>query len=369
MLSSPEWLNRSLPLLSSLPPISRDIPLAPLTTLGVGGSADYFCRPKTEDEVLAALVWARRESLPVFVLGGGSNLVFPDSGLRALVLQPSLTGKQISFEGDAVIAEVGAGVLWDDWVAESAVNGWVGMACLSGIPGTVGAAPIQNIGAYGQEVSQVITYVRAWDREQSELVVLQAEACRFSYRDSLFKSVFPGRYLVLAVGFRLSAKGFSKPNYPDLQNRLPQDPTPMQTREAVLKVRGEKSMVVDVQDPNSRGCGSFFMNPILDESAYEAFLQKEPGDHPCYPTGGGFRKLSAAWLIERSGFPKGLRRGRVGLSEKHCLALINLGAASAADVKTFAREIRDGVMVRFGVSLVPEPVWVSEQGLPLVPFG
>lgn len=343
---------------NSKPPswLKRNVPLGPRTTIRIGGEAAYFCRVNQRERLVAAIRWARRQGLPHLVLGGGSNLLLPDVGFAGLVLSMEIRGRGVRRRGEAVLLELGAGEIWDEIVARAVANGWAGIECLSGIPGKVGAAPIQNIGAYGQELSRSLREVEALDLETLEFRRLKASECGLAYRDSRFKSRQPRRFIVTAVGLALKAGGAPTIRYPDLAARLPESATLAQAREAVLAVRRSKSMIIDDRDPNSRGCGSFFVNPILSQAEYEAFKKREPGTHPHYPSDEGRIKLSAAWLMDNAGFNKGFARGNVGLSRNHCLAIINRGNGTAAEVRRLVALIQEGVHRRFGIRLVPEPV-------------
>ena len=340
--------------------LREHVALGPLTTLGVGGAARYFVGAHSEGDVLEALSWAGQRGVPVRVLGGGSNLVIADAGFEGLVLAVGLRGIAASHaSGDAVLT-VGAGEPWDGVVARAVERGLAGLEGLSGIPGLAGATPIQNVGAYGQEVAETIASVRAVERESLLVRELSAKHCRFAYRDSFFKSEAPERFVVLEVRFALSARAPAPVKYPDLQRELGrrglQAPTLADVRACVLRVRGEKSMLLDAEDPNGRSCGSFFLNPIVSAEAAERVVQLvQPLPVPTYPQADGRVKLAAGWLIEQSGFAKGLRQGHVGLSTKHALAIVAHAGATAAEVAQLAQTIQVGVRTRFGVELSPEP--------------
>jgi UDP-N-acetylmuramate dehydrogenase len=318
--------------------------------MGVGGPAKRLAWVRDADDVRRALAgWDG----PVWVLGGGSNVVVADEGLPGLVLQPS--GKAVAWQADGhVRAE--AGVAWDRLVAAAVRRGWAGIECLSGIPGQVGAAPIQNIGAYGQEVANVLVSVSAFDRRTGELRELGAAACDFSYRDSRFKRE-PDRWLVLAVTLRLRPGGPPALRYAQLVDALAgvRRPSLARVRRTVLGLRRQKGMVLDAGDPDSRSCGSFFTNPVVPPALADQVEQTLGGPMPRYPASGGV-KLSAAWLIERCGMTRGWGEGPVGLSRKHTLALVNRGGATAADVWRCAAEVRRRVRQQTGVELEPEPV-------------
>jgi UDP-N-acetylmuramate dehydrogenase len=334
--------------------------------MGVGGPARFFLEARREDEVLEAFEWARRRGVPLRVLGGGSNVVVADEGVDALVVRIALRGLSTRTDGSAVEVCASAGEPWDDVVRRAVERGWAGVECLSGIPGLVGATPIQNVGAYGQEVSDTITGVRVLDRLDGRVLTLPAAECAFAYRDSMFKSRAPERYVVLAVTYRLVSGGAARLGYPDLRRHLDArgigSPSLADVRESVIAVRRGKSMVLDPADPNRRSCGSFFLNPVVSPGALPA-IEARVGDPamPRWVERDGRVKLSAAWLIERAGFTRGQRDGPVGLSTRHSLAIVCHPGARASDVIAFAARIRARVEERFGVRLVPEPaLW----GLP-----
>ena len=302
------------------------------------------------------------------VLGGGSNLVIADEGVDGLVLKIALRGVTERPGRDGVEVTAAAGEPWDALVRHTVERGWAGLECLSGIPGLVGATPIQNVGAYGQEVSDTVTAVRALDGETGQVVTLGPADCGFGYRDSLFKSRAPGRYVVLAVTYRLAPGG--APNVrlcrhrPRARGARRRRPSLAEVRETVLKVRRSKSMVLDPGDPNARSCGSFFLNPIVDADALAAIDARAAGlSMPRWPQPDGRVKLSAAWLIERAGFTRGQADGPVGLSTRHTLAIVCHDGARARDVVAFARRVRAGVEQRFGVRLHPEPIFWGALGL------
>jgi len=340
------------------------VALAELTTLRVGGPAGHLVEVERDDQLVEAVAAADRSGEPVLVLGGGSNLLVADAGFPGTVVTVRTSGLR-SEDGTAVT--VAAGEDWDDVVARTVDEGLAGLECLSGIPGRTGATPIQNVGAYGQEVAQTITGVRAWDRQTHEVVTLDPAACGFAYRHSRFKAE-PGRWVVLDVTFRLERSALSAPvRYAELARVLGIEVgrrAPLaQVREAVLGLRRSKGMVLDAADHDTWSAGSFFTNPVLDAATSLAL----PSAAPRWPQPDGRVKTSAAWLIEQAGFGKGFALGapdgpstaRARLSTKHTLALTNRGGASAADLLELARAIRAGVRERFGVELVPEPVLVG----------
>jgi UDP-N-acetylmuramate dehydrogenase len=321
--------------------IDEGVPLAPLTTLGLGGPAARFARVASVAELRDALADDPR----LLVIGGGSNLVVRDAGWPGLVAQLAIPG--VAIAGD--IVSVGAGVVWDDLVAQMVAEGRAGIESMSGIPGLVGATPMQNVGAYGQEVSDTIVAVHAVDRAGTAVTFAPA-ACGFAYRTSLFKG--SDRHVITGVDFRLPRATAGRVAYAELAKALGADVAPLATiRDTVIALRRGKGMVVDAADPESRSAGSFFTNPIVDASL------AVPGA-PQWVQPDGRVKLSAGWLIERAGFQKGYTVGRVGISRKHALALVNRGGATAAELLALAAEIVDGVEARLGIRLTPEPVIV-----------
>jgi UDP-N-acetylmuramate dehydrogenase len=355
--------------------IERNTPLAPRTTLRLGGAAEHFCAPEDEAGVGEALAWADAHALPVTVLGGGSNVVVSDAGLRGLVMGVNLRGTDWQEHGRVTRVTVSAGEPWDAFVAEAVARGLAGVECLAGIPGLVGAAPIQNVGAYGQEVAECVVEVRALDRTDGRVYSLATEACAFGYRDSAFKRD-PARWVVLAVTFELRRDGAPKVAYDELARALEARgaaPTLAAVRETVLSLRRAKSMVIDPADENRHSAGSFFVNPMVTlseaervvEAAVRTGLVACTDDVPRWPAPDGRVKLAAGWLVERAGFAKGSRRGAVGVSSRHALALVHHGGGTSAALLALAREVRDRVRARFGVTLVPEPVFLGFGGDPL----
>ena len=336
--------------------IRERVALGPLTTLGVGGAARFYARVETQAAVGEAAAWARERGVPLLVLGGGSNLLVADEGFGGLVAHVSMRGVSVNDAGEV---EAGAGEPWDGLVASSVARDLAGFECLSGIPGLVGATPIQNVGAYGQEVRETIVRVRAVEVETGRAREFDNAACRFGYRESRFKLEDRGRFVVTSVTYRLERGRAPAVRYPELARYLAErgraEPSLADVREAVLAIRRRKSMVLDPTDPDSRSAGSFFVNPVVAPEVADAI---ETDGMPRYAAPGGV-KLSAAWLIERAGFAKGYRRGNAGLSSKHTLAIVNLGGATAVEIRDLAREIGDRVCERFGVALTPEPVFVG----------
>jgi UDP-N-acetylmuramate dehydrogenase len=341
--------------------ITDDAPLSPLTTLELGGPARHLALAADEAAVVEALAWAAARRLPVLVLGGGSNLVVADAGFDGLVVRMTARGRGFEAAGGEVRVTAQAGEPWDALVAETVARGLAGLECLSGIPGLAGATPIQNVGAYGQEVADTVRAVRVVERATGRALELSPEACGFAYRDSAFKRE-PERWVVTAVTFGLQPGGRPALRYRELAQALAARaaPTLAETREAVIGLRRAKSMVIDAADPNRRSVGSFFTNPIVTPAEAARVAAEVPGEMPRWPAG-ELVKLSAGWLIEQAGFPKGLRRGAVGISSRHALALVHHGGGTAAEILALAREIRDGVRARFGVTLSPEPVLVGAR--------
>jgi UDP-N-acetylmuramate dehydrogenase len=358
-----------------MPPVAldvrHDVPLAPLSTLGVGGPARHYVEAHDVEALRAALRWAAERGLGVLVLGGGSNVVIGDAGFDGLVVHVMLRGIEATTGNGHVDVRAAAGEEWDPFVRHAVEKGWAGLECLSGIPGRVGATPIQNVGAYGQDVSGTITAVEALELRTGAVSTFTNAECGFAYRDSRFKREDRGRFLVLAVTFRLTPGGPPAIRYAELEKALAARggaaASLREVRETVIAIRRRKSMVIDADDPNRRSVGSFFMNPIVPEDArrrvQEALRAEGNGEEadamPSWPAGEGRVKLSAAWLIERAGLRRGHRKGRAGISTNHTLALVNLGEATAAEVVELAREVRGRVRERFGVVLEPEPVFVN----------
>ena len=334
--------------------------LADLTTLRLGGPARRLVRVRSERELLDAVRTADAEGTPLLLVAGGSNLVVGDDGFDGTVVHVETSGVDISADtcGGAVVT-VAAGENWDALVARAVDRGWVGIEALSGIPGSVGATPIQNVGAYGQEVSDTLASVRTWDRAEGAQRTFAAADCGFGYRTSRFKRE-PGRYVVLAVTFQFRLGELSEQvRYAELSRvlgiEIGERALTSEVREAVLRLRGGKGMVLDEEDRDTWSAGSFFTNPVLDPAAADAL----PDDAPRWTQPDGRVKTSAAWLIEHAGFGKGYGVGPAQVSGKHTLALTNRGGASTRDLLALALEVRDGVEQRFGIRLVPEPVLVG----------
>ncbi len=346
-----------------------DVPLAPLSTLEVGGSARFYLAAANEEEVRSGLAWTRERGLPLLVLGGGSNLVVADEGFPGLVLHVQPRGFEVSPSANGVRVRAGAGEPWDATVARAVEEDWAGLECLSGIPGLVGATPIQNVGAYGQDVAETVALVEALAVDSGQPVSFTSAECRFGYRDSRFKREDRGRYVLLAVTFLLRPGGAPAVRYPELERALHEAdaarPTLRQVRDTVTAIRRRKSMVLDPGDPNRRSVGSFFVNPVVSDAEAEAVREvvsrrgAPPFSMPAFPAGDGRTKLSAAWLIERAGLQRGHRLGHAGISTNHPLALVNRGGATAREIVELARQVRSRVRDLFGITLAPEPVFVG----------
>ncbi len=317
--------------------VRERVALAPYTTLGVGGPARWFVEAPDEATLRDALAWSRARGVALRMLGGGSNVVVADAGVEALVVRVGLRGVTTREAGRVVDITAAAGEPWDDLVALAVARGWAGLECLSGIPGLVGATPMQNVGAYGQEVSDTVVAVRALDTTTGEALTLSPAECGFAYRDSAFKSRELGRYVVLAVTYRLRPGAAPTLGYADVERAVAARgltaPTLADVRASVLAIRRTKSMVLDPGDPNRRSCGSFFTNPIVTAADAEQ-VARRAGEAmmPRWPQADGGVKLSAAWLIERAGYRRGQREGAVGLSTAHALAVVAHDGARAADV-------------------------------------
>jgi len=337
------------------------VPLAPLTTLRVGGPAARLVDLATEGDVVDAVHDADVRHEPLFVLGGGSNVLCADEGFPGLVGHMAIRGIEARREGDCVVVDAGAGEGWDVLVARAVDEGWRGVASLSGIPGLVGATPIQNVGAYGEEVSETIASVRAFDRASGGFIDMAPAACGFGYRASVFKR--SERWIVTRVTFAFPRGPDATVRYAELARALSVKeggaaPAAL-VRDTVLALRRAKGMVLDPSDPDSVSAGSFFVNPIVDAPTAARVAQVAGVAPPRFDAGEGRVKLAAGWLVERAGFAKGHGEGRAGVSSKHALALVNRGGATSGELLALARTIRDGVRARFGVTLEPEPVLVG----------
>jgi UDP-N-acetylmuramate dehydrogenase len=342
--------------------VREQVPLAPLTTLGVGGPARFFVEAHHESQVREAVRFAQSRELPLFVLGGGSNLVVADNGFDGLVLKVSLRGSWWRAKGNDVSFCVAAGNDWDAFVAHTIEDNCAGLECLSGIPGSVGGTPVQNVGAYGQEVSETIVEVEAFDIRSLQLKTLTNADCGFAYRSSIFNAAERDRYIILRVSFVLRRGGKPATRYADLQKVLaavPGTPSLLQVRNAVREIRRRKAMLLVPGDDDAHSAGSFFKNPVVPHQQFEALetqLRSRALSLPSYPAADGFRKISAAWLVEHAGFVKGYAQGAAGISRRHALAIVNRGGASAAEIVALKDEIQSRVFDEFGIQLQTEPV-------------
>jgi UDP-N-acetylmuramate dehydrogenase len=343
--------------------IKENVRLAPYTTLQVGGDARYFAEPENEDAVIEALRWAQRRALPVFVLGGGSNLLVSDAGFDGLVIHVCIRGVEAQDVSGQRIYAAGAGVEWDTLVTQAVADNCAGVECLSGIPGTVGGTPVQNVGAYGQEVSATIVRVHGIEVSTCNRVEFDNAACNFHYRQSRFNGADAGRYILTRVDFALQPGGPPKITYADLKRHFehasPGHPMLAEVREAVLAIRRAKGMVLDENDLDSRSAGSFFKNPVVIHDEFERIARGSAVPVPHFDAGTEKMKLPAAWLIEQAGIARGFTLGPVSISSKHTLALVNRGGASAADVLRLKAFVQRRVHERFGVDLLPEPVMLG----------
>ncbi len=369
--------------------MQENIALAQYTTLGIGGPARWFAQAQSEADIIEAVTFASSQNLPLFVLGGGSNLLVADAGFPGVVLHVGLRGlrheedgtKAISSSNPDVIFTVAAGEEWDSFVATTVAEDCAGVECLSGIPGTVGGTPVQNVGAYGQEVSSTIVRVRAFDRKALQWVVFDNAACQFAYRSSLFNTTARQRYIVSEVVYRLRRGGAPQIAYKDLTQKFAHSENPSPTlaavREAVREIRHRKGMLRVAGDADCRSAGSFFKNPVIAAARYVQLADKfdniphytvgegPAGDGPAGKelAGAKFVKIPAAWLIEQAGFPKGTTIAAigdaVGISRRHTLALINRGGATAEQMIALRDTIRSRVTAKFGIVLEQEPVYLS----------
>lgn len=345
--------------------IQQNVDLAEYTTFKIGGKARYFVEARDETEVFRAVEFAEENALDIFILGGGSNVLIADEGFDGLVVKIALKGITVSAQNEeTVLVIAGAGEDWDELVAFCVCENLQGFECLSGIPGLSGGTPVQNVGAYGQEISETIVSVRCFDRRTKKVVELDNTECGFAYRTSIFNTTEKKRYIVLAVTYKLKPGGEPKIAYRDLQNFFGEKkPSLQETREAVLQIRLAKSMVIDKNDINSRSAGSFFKNPVLCREEF-ARLEKiaknlKIENVPHFTVDEEFVKIPAAWLIEKAGFYKGFKRGKAGLSTNHTLAIVNRRNATAREILDLKTEIQNKVIERFNIELRPEPVLVG----------
>jgi len=337
--------------------IQENVPLAPFTTFGIGGPARWLLEASTELEVVDAVCFARERALPLFILGGGSNVLVSDSGFAGVVVRIALKGIESEENKGFRIFRAAAGEDWDGFVSRAVAENCAGVECLAGIPGTVGGTPVQNVGAYGQEVAETIENVRVLDLESLAFREISAPECGFTYRASIFNSSDKGRYLVTRVDYRLQPNAPANLGYSDLRKAFPSgsEPSAAEVAAAVRGIRQSKGMLLVEGDPDCRSAGSFFKNPVVASDLLPALTVKFGAEPPSYPAGEGRVKLPAAWLIEQAGFPKGFRLGRAGISTRHTLALINLGGATAAEILAL-RDLIAHRLHELGVTLAMEPV-------------
>lgn len=350
-------------------PLEENKSLAPYTTFGIGGPARWFVEAAGEEDVVEAAAWARLHQVPLFVLGGGSNLLVADSGFDGLVLHIALLGIESSADADHTIYRAAAGEDWDRFVNQVIADNCAGVECLAGIPGTVGGTPVQNVGAYSQEIASSIERVRAFDLQKHAFTDLTTAECGFAYRRSRFNTVDRGRYIVTRVDYRLLPGGVPALRYADLLRAFQTRTRPSLAEVAteVRRIRQSKGMLLVEGDPDCRSAGSFFKNPIVSREQVGRIAEVSGNEPPCFPAGSGPEnadrvKVAAAWLIEQAGFNKGYVLGNAGISSRHTLALINRGGATAAGIVSLAERVRDAVEDRFAISLEVEPVFVGFSG-------
>lgn len=343
----------------------QNVPLGPLTTLGVGGPSRWYGEVRSEEELQRALAWANECKIETLILGGGSNVVISDKGWDGLTLRIAIPGIERLAENGRELFRVGAGESWDSFVAETVKAGCAGVECLSGIPGTVGGTPVQNVGAYGQDVSETIVTVRVCGRWTGEFQEFTNEECKFHYRTSRFNTSDRRQYVITSVTFALKPGGAPKIEYADLKKHFAErrePPTLPETREAVRTIRGSKAMLIADDDEDSRSAGSFFRNPVVDIVTYQRIakqMEREGLVPPSYPAGQSKVKIPAAWLVEQSGIHKGFTLGRVAISRRHALAIVNRGGATAAEVLALKERVQQQVRDIFGVELHPEPILIG----------
>lgn len=350
--------------------IRENVLLAPYTTLGVGGPARFLAGVRHEDQIQEALEFARSRACPVFVLGGGSNVVVSDSGFPGLVVRMEIRGIRNLDVDHGGLLSAAAGEDWDGLVERCVEKNLSGLECLSGIPGTVGGAPVQNIGAYGEEVGNAILSIRALDRETNSIEEISGRDCRFGYRSSIFNTTHKDRYIIIRVAFSLQPYGKPRIQYRDLQQHFAgrtKTPGLGEVRRAVMQIRDAKGMLLEGSHAGLKSAGSFFKNPVLDPAraveienmARDRGLLDPSQNLPRFATPRGMEKIPAAWLIEQAGFEKGFTSGNVGISEKHTLAFVNHGGARAGEFIDLMRRVQEKVYDEFGVNLQPEPTFLG----------
>ena len=340
--------------------IQERVALAGYTTLGIGGPARWFVEAGDEAAVVEAVRFAREQKAPLFVLGGGSNVLVADQGFPGLVLHIAVKGVQ----QEANLFRVGAGEGWDGFVSLAIERGFGGIECLAGIPGTVGGTPVQNVGAYGQEVSGTVVSVRVLDTHHLGYADLPAAACGFAYRQSIFNTTHRGRFVVTRVDYKLRSKANPVLQYPDLKKYFfgrKETPTLAEAAAAVREIRHSKGMLLVEGEADCHSAGSFFKNPVVGQDRYDALVAQARGPVPSFPGVRGMVKVPAAWLVEQAGFQKGYALGNAGISSRHTLALINRGGATAAEMVALRDVIVATVEKKFGIRLEPEPVWVGPE--------
>jgi UDP-N-acetylmuramate dehydrogenase len=340
--------------------IRENYPLKELTTFGLGGPARYFAVAENEDDVVEALDFAERRKLPIFILGGGSNVLVSDAGFPGIVILVRIKGFRSRLEGEHCFVYAGAGEEWQDFADRCVSSNWQGVECLAGIPGTVGAAPVQNIGAYGQDVAETIAGVRAIGIDTGKAVFFSNEECAFAYRKSIFNSVSAGRYIITGVTFRLKQNGPPAIRYREIEKRFKGggEATLQQVRDAIIAIRDAKGLLVCKGHESFMSAGSFFKNPLVPADMFkgiERLVQKSGGcSNWAWTFDSGEVKLSAACLIQCAGFSRGYRKGNVGMSPNHTLIIVNFGGANSQEIADFAREVQVKVKELFGVFLRPE---------------
>jgi UDP-N-acetylmuramate dehydrogenase len=353
--------------------LEENKPLAPFTTFGIGGPARWFAEATSEDDVAEAAAWAGERGVPLFVLGGGSNLLVSDAGFDGLALRVGLRGIAVAPAPDGTgptIYQAAAGEEWERFVQRTIEDHCAGVECLAGIPGTVGGTPVQNVGAYGQEAASAIDRVRAFDLHEHTYVEFTTAECGFAYRRSRFNATDRGRYIVTRVDYRLIPGGAPTVRYAELQRALAErgtegsEPSLAEAAAAVRRIRQSKGMLLIEGDPECRSAGSFFKNPLVDQEQVRAIAAGSGKEPPRFPAGPdaeneGRVKVPAAWLIEQAGFAKGYALGAAGISSRHTLAIINRGGATATGILALAGQIASAVEARFGIQLEMEPVMVG----------
>jgi len=344
--------------------LKKDVNLSEYTTIGLGGKAKYFISCQTVDEIRSAIEFGESNRLRIEILGGGSNLIFPDDGFDGLIIKIDYKGMSFEDDGQYTKATVNAGEVWDDFARMSVEKNLAGIECLSGIPGSVGATPIQNVGAYGQEVKDTIVYVKVISRNSLDVLELNVGRCEFGYRESRFKSTDRDRFVIVEVCYRLKNSGEPSLKYDELldyiksKKKNKNEISLKAVRESVLALRRKKSMLIDPSDPNSRSVGSFFVNPILSDVEYADFKERLASlgikRAPCYKSSQG-TKISAGWLVENAGFARGYKKNGVGVSSNHSLALVNY-SGTTVEILSLADDIENAVYDKFGIRLQKEAV-------------